>query len=120
MIQFDEHIFQMGWNHQPVLVLLTYNPTIILELQLYNELAWLDWSIGGINLINLINHHGYREDEGSLGSFFCLKDDVAWDLFSWYTPGSTNMAIAGKWTRIGSRYFLLNMLIFQPATSMLV
>ena len=20
MIQFDEHIFQMGWNHQPVLV----------------------------------------------------------------------------------------------------
>ena len=31
MIQFDEHIFQMGWNYQPVLVLLTYNPTIFVR-----------------------------------------------------------------------------------------
>ena len=32
-----------------------------------------------------------------------------------YTPGSTNIAFAGKWTRIEDVNFLLNMGIFQPA-----
>ena len=33
-----------------------------------------------------------------------------------YTPGSTNIAVAGKWgPRIESMYFLLEMGIFQPA-----
>ena len=36
-------------------------------------------------------------------------------MFHGYTPGSTNIAVAGKWTRIESMYFLLKMGIFQPA-----
>ena len=33
-----------------------------------------------------------------------------------YTPGSSNIAVAGKWgPRMESMYFLLNMVIFQPA-----
>ena len=34
---------------------------------------------------------------------------------SGYTPGSTNIAGWNGWTRIESMYFLLNMVIFQPA-----
>ena len=32
MIQFDEHIFQIGWNHQPETVLLKWNTR-----KLFNE-----------------------------------------------------------------------------------
>ena len=32
-----------------------------------------------------------------------------------YTPGSSNIAVAGKWTRIEDVWILLKMRIFQPA-----
>ena len=34
MIQFDEHIFQMGWNHQLVLVFEKQTMVATLELHL--------------------------------------------------------------------------------------
>ena len=39
-----------------------------------------------------------------------------WDPGKFYTTGSSNIAVAGKWRpRIESMYFLLNIGIFQPA-----
>ena len=39
--------------------------------------------------------------------------DVGTNKTPSYTPGSTNIAIAGKWTRSKSMYFLQNMVIFH-------
>ena len=87
-------------------------PMMFFGIQHHPNGGW-DWWLGFLKHQTLgINRHSVIAS---------LVSDMSNVWRSWnsnglyYTPGSTNMAGNGKWTRIESMNFLLNMGIFQPA-----
>ena len=97
MIQFDEHIFQMGWNHQPDIYYTSLWSFIFQTSRV--SLLTQDAPIAESGPSNHPNSWS-----GVRGSFGWMLVWRGLDLFDQVTPRKTNMSPENQWWEM---YFLL-------------